>query len=207
VDLQEQTNPPPKPVKHIRQSQLTKTVANRTLQLCPERVLKLDPLLMRRRARDGTSAQRSRRPLGPSPGRKPQAFKCPIATTRPTPLSKPHWPRAPRQPKPPTSSTAPDLRASLSAMRPLVSLTPPPTHHTRDSRQPRDPAPRCDQSLGVVGDGDGDDPFYRHNRVSIATTRPSNSSANRYRSSSTAPRTRTTSITAAHSIADPRAIA
>ena len=61
--------------------------------------------------------------------------------------------------------------------------------------------------VGVVGDGDGDDTFYRHNRVSIATTWPSNSSANRYRSSSTAPRTRTTSITAAHSMADPRAIA
>jgi hypothetical protein len=36
--------------------------------------------------------------------------------------------------------------------------------------------------VGVVGDGDGDgdDLFYRHNRTSIATTRPSTSSATRY---------------------------
>ena len=61
------------------------------------------------------------------------------------------------------------------------------------------------------GDGDGDVPSttndYRHNLVSIATTLPSSSIAWRCWSSGRLPSTRTASSTAAHSIAEPRAIA
>ena len=116
VDLQARANHPSKSVKHNQQSQLTKTVFNLTLLLCQNEYSALI-LLMRRRARDGTSAPRSRRQLGPSPGRKPQRFKHPHATTRPRPLSNPIGSARRRirshhaHQRPPTSEPTPTPRA------------------------------------------------------------------------------------------------
>ena len=76
---------------------------------------------------------------------------------------------------------------------------------------------RVDVDVVIDGDGDGDvydksnnatdGPNHRHIFVNIATSRVSNSIPRSYATSSTTASARNVSSTAAHSIADPRAIA